>query len=148
MTAPDFTLKDQFGNDFNLYANLDQTIMLVFYPKDHSPVCTKQLCDYNDNLEKFSKVGIKVVAINIDEEISHKKFAKKNSLKYPVLSDSVRKVSELFGAINFAGFNKRKIVIISTEKNVIFEKTVFPAYFPDTNELLKLIESNDIKLIK
>ena len=53
--APDFTLLDQYGNEFKLSDNLNKKILLVFYPKDGSPVCTKQLCDYNENLENFLK---------------------------------------------------------------------------------------------
>ncbi len=141
-TAPDFTLLDQNGNDFNLYNNLDSEILLVFYPKDQSPVCTKQLCSYNDNLEKFVIAGLKVAAINIENSDSHKDFAEKESLNFPLLSDTDKEVSRAYGALNFAGMNKRKIVIISRGKEILYEEAVFPVYFPKVDKILKIIESN------
>ncbi len=114
--APNFCLIDQDGKEFELYKNPDSKIMLVFYPKDETSVCTKQLCEYNDNLIRFSEFSIKVVAINIGNTKSHKSFAENHGYKFPILDDSQHEVSNLYGAINIFGFNKRKIVVIDENK--------------------------------
>ena len=75
--AKNFSLKDQDGNTFNLYKNLDESILLVFYPKDDSPVCTKQLSNYQIEHQLLKKSGIKVVGINTNSEKSHKSFCNK-----------------------------------------------------------------------
>ncbi|RPI70320.1 MAG: peroxiredoxin, partial [Ignavibacteriales bacterium] len=82
-TAEDFTLKDQFGNDFNLYANLRKKILLIFYPRDNTPVCTKQLSDYQMSKNELENYGIILVGINADSEETHLKFAAKCSLDFP-----------------------------------------------------------------
>ena len=134
--APDFTLKDQDGNEFNLYKELTSKIMLVFYPKDDSPVCTKQLNNYQQNLWKFNNAGIKIIGINIDSENSHKYFGNKCKLDFPLLVDTGKSVSKKFDALNFVGINKRKIVIIDTDKRIIFEKVNFPFNFIRSEEIL------------
>lgn len=140
--APDFTLVDQDGNSFNLYDNLTQPIMIVFYPKDDSPVCTKQLCSYNNNYSKFSEAGLKIVGINIEDENSHKNFAGKFGLRFPLLSDKDKSVSKAYDALNIAGFNKRKIVIISTDKKIVYEHSNFPAFYEKSNAILNLLSKN------
>ena len=85
--AENFILNDQDGNTFNLYENLDEPILLVFYPKDDSPVCTKQLNNYQEQLQLLKNAGLKLVAINTDSESSHKSFCSKLSLHFPLLAD-------------------------------------------------------------
>lgn len=141
-TAPDFTLTDQNGKVFHLYENLSQPVILVFYPKDESPVCTKQLCNYNDNYKKFADADIQIVGINFEGENSHKQFANKFSLQFPLLSDKDREVSKAYGALNFAGLNRRKIVIISIEKKIVYEDLTFPAFYQKSVKLLEVIKTN------
>lgn len=78
----DFTLRDHFSNDFNLYKNLNQKVLLVFYPKDNLLICTRQLADYNGNLEIFKNFGIKIVGVNIDEVLEHKSFCEKKDVTF------------------------------------------------------------------
>jgi len=81
--ADNFSLKDQDGNTFNLYENLVENILLVFYPKDDSPVCTKQLSNYQMEHLLLKKSAIKVVGVNINTETLHKRFCNKFSLNFP-----------------------------------------------------------------
>ena len=118
--APNFILKDESGKDFELYKNLDQNILLVFYPKDDTPVCSSQLAHYNDNIDVLSKNEIKVVGINIGSINSHSDFCKKLNLKFPLLADEDKKVSKQFGAINFLGINKRLNVLIGTDRKIVW----------------------------
>ncbi len=82
--APNFILKDETGKDFELYKNLDKQILLVFYPKDDTPVCSTQLAEYNDNLDEFIKNEIKVIGINADSVQSHLDFCTKLKIKFPL----------------------------------------------------------------
>ena len=85
--APDFTLPSTQG-DVTLSQRLaNGPVLLVFYPGDDTPVCTKQLCDYRDNLAVFSELGVQVIALNRQPLASHEKFAKKHTLPFPVAAD-------------------------------------------------------------
>jgi len=136
--AENFSLKDQQGNTFNLYKNLDDNILLVFYPKDDSPVCTMQLSNYQEEHQLLKKSGIKVVGININTEKSHKSFCNKLSLEFPLLVDKTKSVSRQFNALNIFGINRRKLVLIHRNKTIEFEKTVLPNRFVSASKILKL----------
>ena len=131
-----FQLTDQFNNRFDLYENLQQDVLLAFYPKDNSPVCTKQLVDYSLNQQELLKFGIKIVGINIEPVESHRSFCANNKIDYPVLSDPEKKVSKYFDAINFINQNKRKLVLVGKDKRVKFERSSLPMFFVDTRQLL------------
>ena len=139
--AENFILKDQYGNDFELYKNLDKRILLVFYPKDDSPVCTKQLSNYDKNINEFEKLNISIAAINTAAVDMHLSFCNKLKLKFPVLSDKSKQVSKNYKALNLLGMVKRKIVLISTDKKIILEKVVLPFYYINTEKILKEVFS-------
>ena len=138
--APNFILKDQFGKEFELYKNLDRNLLLVFYPKDDSLVCSRQLANYNRNLDLFKKNDIHVVGINIESSTSHKSFCDKLGLNFPILSDTDKKVSKAYDALTFVGVNKRKLILINSSKNVVFEKSVFNFHYPSVEETLNLVK--------
>jgi peroxiredoxin Q/BCP len=131
-----FNLKDQYNVDFDLYANLDRDILLVFYPKDNSPVCTKQLVDYSLNQKELDNYRIKIVGVNIDQVDSHNEFCQNNKIDFPVLSDPDKIVSTRFDALNVLGQNKRKLVLIGKDKKIKFERSTLPIFFVDTRQLL------------
>ena len=101
--AKNFSLNDQYGNEFELYNNLDSRILLVFYPKDDSPVCTRQLLNYMQYLKEFEKNNIKIVGINTAQSDSHFSFCNKLKLNFPVLSDISKQVSKNYKALNLLG---------------------------------------------
>ncbi|HCY77866.1 MAG TPA: peroxiredoxin [Ignavibacteriales bacterium] len=131
-----FQLKDQFNNKFDLYENLDHDVLLVFYPKDNSPVCTKQLVDYSLNQKELGKFGIRIVGVNIEPVDSHSSFCENNKIDFPVLSDPEKNVSKYFEAINLLGNNKRKLVLVGKDKTIKFERLTLPMFFVDTRQLL------------
>jgi len=135
-TVENFELKDQFGNNFDLYSNLDQDILLAFYPKDNTPVCTKQLVDYSLNKSELEKYGIKIIGINIDPVESHHSFCQNNKIDFPVLSDAEKKVSKQFDALNLLGQNKRKLVLVGKDKKIKFERSTMPMFFVDSRQIL------------
>jgi thioredoxin-dependent peroxiredoxin len=135
--AENFILKDQNENDFELYKNLDKRILLVFYPKDDSPVCSKQLSDYERNINEFEKFKINIVAINTADIDSHLSFCNKLGVNFPVLSDISKQVSINYKALNLLGIVKRKIVLINIDKRIILEKVVLPFNYINTAKILK-----------
>lgn len=85
--APQFTLKDQDGNTHKLSDYAGSPVVLFFYPKDMTSGCTQEACDFQDLSAKFNRAGAKVFGVSILGEKSKKKFADKESLKYPLLAD-------------------------------------------------------------
>jgi peroxiredoxin len=138
--APNFILKDERGNDFELYANLDKQVLLVFYPKDDTLVCSAQLQNYNDDLSDFNKRGIKIIGISTDSVESHFLFCNKLKLNFILLADVDKKVSKAFDAINFLGSSKRLLVLIDTDKKVIWIDSTLSITFIKSAEILKNIE--------
>lgn len=136
MIVENFQLSDQNNNIFDLYENLDHDVLLAFYPKDNTPVCTKQLVDYSLNQKELNKFRIKIIGINIDTIESHKSFCANNKIDFPILSDPEKRVSKYFDAINLLGQNKRKLVLIGKDKLIKFERSTLPMFFVDTRQLL------------
>ena len=141
--APNFKLKDEIGKEFELYKNLDKNVLLVFYPKDDTPVCSTQLAEYNDHLSEFINSGIKVIGINADTADSHRDFCTKLNLKFPLLSDKDKKVSREYDALNLFGMNKRLLILIGQDKKVKWIASTFSFRFIKTGEILEEIKSLD-----
>lgn len=87
MKAPDFTLQDKDGNEVTLSNFLGKKVVIYFYPKDDTPGCTKQACNFADNYNAFLNKGVVVLGISMDSIESHVQFAKKYNLPFPILSD-------------------------------------------------------------
>ena len=89
--APDFTLAGTGGRTYSLREYRDQPVVLVFYPGDDTPVCTKQLNAYNDGLAQFSELGAQVLAISAQDVDSHDRFSTKHGgFEFPLLADTDR----------------------------------------------------------
>jgi peroxiredoxin len=138
--APNFIIKDENGQDFELYKNLDKHLLLAFYPKDNTPVCSSQLAEYNNNLDDFISNGVKVVGISADSVQSHSDFCGKLKLNFPLLSDEDKKVSKQFNAINFLGMNKRVWVLIGTNKKILWIDSTLPVTYIKTGEILEKVK--------
>src|SRR6516165_12583641 len=97
-TAPAFTLPDQDGKPIKLSDYKGQRVIVYFYPADDTPGCTKEACQFNDNLRAFDKAGVAVVGISPDGAEKHRRFAEKYRLRFPLLSDPTHVVMEKYGA--------------------------------------------------
>ena len=95
--APAFTLNDQNGKAHRLSEYAGRPVVLYFYPKDDTPGCTKETCDFRDNLPKFAKSKAAVFGISILDEASKAKFAKKFDVTFPLLADEDHAVAEKYG---------------------------------------------------
>ena len=96
--APKFTLMDHDERKVALKDFAGQPVVVYFYPADDTPGCTKEACQFNDNLRAFSRAGAKVVGISPDGAAKHTRFRAKYSLKFPLLSDPGHEVMTAYGA--------------------------------------------------
>jgi peroxiredoxin Q/BCP len=95
--APDFTARDEKGNEVKLADLRGERVALYFYPKDDTPGCTKQACSLRDSYADLTDKNIKVLGVSLDDEASHQKFIGKFNLPFTLLADTDRKLSESYG---------------------------------------------------
>ena len=140
--APDFTLKDGDGNDWRLSEQRGKTVVLLFYPGDNTPVCTKQLCSVRDNWEDYKRSGAEVVGISTDSPDSHKGFTDKYDLPLRLLSDESGEVVEKYGVKSWLpGRSARAVVVIDKIGVVRYHQIQSLSLFrPKDDEILKAIE--------
>lgn len=105
--APDFTLTDQHEVTHSMQDYRGQWVLIYFYPKDDTPGCTKEACNFRDSFETFKSMGVQVLGISKDSVKSHKKFAEKFQLNFPLLADETKEVQKAFGAWTERGFMGR-----------------------------------------
>ena len=96
MKAPEFTLKNQDGEDISLSSFLGKKVVLYFYPKDNTPGCTKQACGFSERVSEYGEKNAIVLGISKDSVASHKRFAEKYELSFPILSDSELEVIQAY----------------------------------------------------
>ena len=95
--APEFSLQDQNGETHSLSQYKGKWVILYFYPKDDTPGCTKEACNFRDNMPVFEKNKLQIVGISTDPIKRHATFAKKYSLSFPILADVDKKVVNAYG---------------------------------------------------
>lgn len=137
--APDFTLPSTKGPVSLKKALGKGPVLLVFYPGDDTPVCTKQLCDYRDNLSVFRDLGVQVLAINHQTEDSHRKFAEKYDLPFPVVADQGGTVCRQYGALNFLGIAKRALVLVGADGIIKWKRVDFPIFHQSAEDIRKAV---------
>jgi peroxiredoxin Q/BCP len=95
--APAFSLNDQHGKTHKLSDYAGRPVVLYFYPKDDTPGCTKESCDFRDNLPRFGPSNAAIFGVSILDEASKAKFAAKYNLNFPLLADEHHDVAEQYG---------------------------------------------------
>jgi peroxiredoxin Q/BCP len=95
--APYFTAKDQNSKTVSLADFKGKTVILYFYPKDDTPGCTAEACDFRDNYQSLASKGFEVIGVSTDDEKSHKKFETKYSLPFPLIADTDHNIVEAYG---------------------------------------------------
>ncbi|MBN1780775.1 peroxiredoxin [bacterium] len=132
-TAPDFTLKDQNGQEQALSSYRGQWVLVYFYPKDDTPGCTVEACTFRDLYEDFRNSDLKVFGISTDDVQSHQAFAEKYHLPFSLLADTTGETVKAYGVkqpvVNIA---KRESFLIDPEGIIrkIYKK-VTPADHPE-----------------
>ena len=95
--APEFELPDQVGQLHSLEDYRDQWVVLYFYPKDETPGCTTQACEFRDNIFAFRELNAQILGVSLDDVESHKAFADNYNLPFPLLADTEGVTADLYG---------------------------------------------------
>ena len=119
--APDFTARDEKGNEVKLTDFRGERVALYFYPKDDTPGCTKQACSLRDSYADLTDKNIKVLGVSLDDEASHQKFIGKFNLPFTLLADTDRKLSESYGVYGEKNMYGKKYMGISRTTFLIDE---------------------------
>ncbi|MGC4028751.1 MAG: peroxiredoxin [Steroidobacteraceae bacterium] len=101
--APAISLPDQNGKTVNLADYRGQWVVVYFYPKDETPGCTTQACEFRDNIFAFRRAGAQILGISVDDVESHRKFAENHGLPFPLLADSSHETTQRYGVLNQSG---------------------------------------------
>ena len=120
-TAPAFTLPDADGKDVSLGDFLDRKVVVYFYPAASTPGCTKQACDFRDNLAELNDAGFAVVGISPDKPEKLAKFRDAEALTFPLLSDPSRSVLKAYGAYGEKTLYGKKIIGVIRSTFVVDE---------------------------
>jgi peroxiredoxin Q/BCP len=143
--APDFTLESTHGPVKLSERTEKSAVLLVFYPGDDTPVCTRQLCDYRDNLGAFRGLGVEVLALNPQPLDSHEVFAEKHDLPFPLCSDPDKRVCNAYGAIGLLGTTKRALFLVDRERRVRYRRVDLPIFRRTAEELREVLAGLDLR---
>lgn len=120
-TVPKFTLKNQDGKTFSMKDSIGKKVIVIFfYPKDESPICTKEACTFRDSTAEFVKMGALVIGINQGSVASHKQFVTDYHLPYQLLSDSTESVINSFG-VKGKMFTDRVTYVVDKTGQIVFK---------------------------
>jgi peroxiredoxin Q/BCP len=124
--APEFVLPDGDGASWRLSDHRGQVVVLLFYPGDETPICTRQMCSVRDRWEDYLATGAEVVGISTNTVESHKNFAEHHSLPLRLLADVDRKVADLYGANSMIPGKVARSVFVINPDGVITHRDVRP----------------------
>jgi peroxiredoxin Q/BCP len=121
--APDFTLPDATGNEWRLSDKRGRVVVLLFYPGDETPICTKQMCSVRDRWEDYEATGAEVVGVSMDSAESHEKFAEHHELPLRLLADTDGAVSKAYDAVSWLpGRSARAVLVIDPTGVISYRK--------------------------
>lgn len=129
-TAPELKLKDQQGNLIFLRDYAGRWVVLYFYPKDDTPGCTREACNFRDESVRLATFNVQVLGISVDSRESHESFAKKFNLNFPLLADPTKKIARAYGALAFYRLARRMTFIIDPQGKI---RKIFKSVNPKTH---------------
>ncbi|HEY8280170.1 MAG TPA: peroxiredoxin [Bdellovibrionota bacterium] len=127
--APNFSAKNQDGKEIHLADYKGKFVLIYFYPKDDTPGCTKEACDFRDRFTEVKKLNAVVLGVSRQDANSHKKFIAKHKLPFDLLVDGDGKIAEAFGVgtMPVIGFHKRQSILVGPDGKVVrFYESVTP----------------------
>jgi len=140
--APNFTLPGTGGRSYSLSDYVGQPVVLVFYPGDDTPVCTKQLCSYNSELAQFAELDAVVLGISAQDVASHEKFAGKHGFAFPLLADVDKSVCDSYGILGPLGFVRRSVFVIDRQGVIRYaHRALAGLTFRPVDELTEAVRS-------
>ena len=139
--APDFTLPGTGDRQYSLADFAGKPLVLVFYPGDDTPVCTKQLNAYNDGLDQFEELDAQIVGISAQSVDSHEAFSGKHGFEFPLLADTDKKVAAAYGTLGPIGFPRRSVFIIDADGTIRYaHRAMAGLTFRPVDELIGQLE--------
>jgi len=136
--APAFTATLQDGSTFDSAALIGRKwLVLFFYPKDGTPVCTREACAFRDSYEKFVAAGAEVVGVSSDSPASHARFAARHRLTFPIISDGDRGLRKLFGVRNPLGFVPGRVTFVIDHQGIV--RLVYAALFASDDHVARAL---------
>jgi len=118
--VPRFTATLQDGSTFDSASLLGKkSLVLFFYPKDNTPVCTQQACAFRDAYEQFARADVEVVGVSSDSPESHRRFAAKHRLPFPIISDADSSLRKLFGVPRALGIFPGRVTYVIDREGVV-----------------------------
>ena len=140
--APAFSLPATGGSTISLADFAGKAVVLVFYPGDDTPVCTKQLGSYSRDLDEFESLNAQVLGVSAQSIESHEMFAGKQGLKFPLLSDTDKTVAGLYGTLGPLGFPRRSVFIIDKHGVIRYAHLAIAGLtYRTVSELLEVLSS-------
>lgn len=137
--APDFTLEGTDG-PFQLSAHRGQPVVLLFYPGDETPVCTKQFCSYRDRGAELSALDAVVVGISAQGVRSHQKFKEHHGLTVPLLADTERDVASAYGVSAPVMGTRRAVIVVDADGRIAHRKVhVLGLSFATVDEITQIL---------
>jgi thioredoxin-dependent peroxiredoxin len=141
--APEFTLNDGAGGTWSLASQRGKVVVLLFYPGDETPVCTRQMCSVRDRWEDYAATGAEVVGISTNSVESHKNFAEHHNLPLRLLADVDRKVADAYGAQSLIPGKVARSVFVIDAAGVVRYRDVRPLgiFRPKDDEIISAIRA-------
>ena len=146
--APGFELPGADGTedgrrDYSLGEFRGRPVVLVFYPGDNTPVCTRQLNAYTEDIDAFEELGAQVLAISPQDVTSHEGFAdKQGGFAFPLLADTDKAVGEAYGILGPIGFYRRSVFVVDAEGRVSYaHRAIAGLTFRPTAELVEAVQA-------
>jgi len=142
-TAPDFALQDGDGANWRLSDQRGKVVVLLFYPGDETPICTRQMCSVRDRWEDYAATGAEVIGISTNSVESHKSFAAHHELPLRLLADVDRKVADLYGANSMIPGKVARSVFVIDPQGVLSYRDVRPLglFRPKDDDIIAAIKS-------
>jgi len=139
--APEFSLPDNSGNEWKLSDQRGKVAVLLFYPGDETPICTRQMCSVRDRWEDYVATGAEVVGISKDSVESHKKFAAHHDLPLRLLADVGGEVANLYGAQSLIPGKVARSVFVIDAQGIVRYRDVRPLglFRPKDDDLIHAI---------
>lgn len=146
--APDFELAGTDGTEagrrtYSLSEYRGQPVVIVFYPGDGTPVCTRQLNEYTANIDEFRVAGAQVLALSPQDVASHDAFAdKQGGFGFPLLADTDKAVGAAYGILGPLGFYRRSVFVVDADGRVAYShRAIAGLTFRPTEELVRAVEA-------
>ena len=140
--APDFESVDQNGNKVKLSSFKGKPVVVYFYPKDDTPGCTAEACNFRDNSEQYEKACVKVLGVSVDGQKSHKKFVDKYHLNFTLVADDKKRIAQSYGVLG-GNTASRVTYLINREGKIAH---VYPKVSPKEHAVEVMSKLNELGL--